>query len=155
MPIWVDADACPRVIKEILFRAAERTAVPVMLVANRLLHTPPSQYISAIQVANGFDVADSEIVKRIQPGDLVITTDIPLAAEVIAKGGHALDPRGDMHSSDTIQARLTMRDFMETLRASGVETGGPSALSQKDRQLFAKHLDHYLTSLAKKKKEKG
>jgi len=154
MSIWVDADACPKVIKEILFRAAERTAVPVTLVANRLLHTPPSRYISALQVANGFDVADSEIVRRLEAGDLVITADIPLAAEVIAKGGHALDPRGDMHSADTIQARLTMRDFMDTLRASGIDTGGPPALTQKDRQLFAKHLDHYLTSLVKQKKEK-
>ena len=153
MPIWVDADACPKVIKEILYRAAERTAVPVTLVANRLLHTPSSPYISALQVADGFDVADSEIVKRLEAGDLVITADIPLAAEVIAKGGHALDPRGEMHSADTIQARLTMRDFMDTLRASGVETGGPSALSQRDRQLFAKHLDHYLTSLVKQKNE--
>ncbi len=153
MPIWVDADACPKVIKEILFRAAERTAVPVTLVANRLLHTPPSPYISAIQVADGFDVADSEIVKKLEVGDLVITADIPLAAEVIAKGGHALDPRGEMHSADTIQAKLTMRDFMETLRASGVDTGGPSALTQRDRQLFAKHLDHYLTSVIKKKEE--
>jgi uncharacterized protein YaiI (UPF0178 family) len=155
MPIWVDADACPRVIKEILFRAAERTAVQVTLVANRLLHTPPSRYISALQVADGFDVADSEIVRRLEPGDLVITADIPLAAEVIAKGGHALDPRGDMHSADTIQARLMMRDFMETLRASGVETGGPSALTQRDRQLFAKHLDHYLKNLLPPTKEKG
>ncbi|HSF10704.1 MAG TPA: YaiI/YqxD family protein [Nitrospirales bacterium] len=153
MPIWVDADACPRVIKEILFRAADRTAVQVTLVANRLLYTPPSPYISAIQVADGFDVADSEIVKRLEAGDLVITADIPLAAEVIAKGGHALDPRGEMHSSDTIQARLMMRDFMETLRASGVETGGPSALSQRDRQLFAKHLDYYFTILVKQKNE--
>lgn len=153
MPIWVDADACPKVIKEILFRAADRTAVQVTLVANRLLYTPPSPYISAIQVADGFDVADSEIVKRLEAGDLVITADIPLAAEVIGKGGHALDPRGEMHSSDTIQARLMMRDFMETLRASGVETGGPSALSQRDRQLFAKHLDYYLTTLVKQKNE--
>ncbi|MDH3504381.1 MAG: YaiI/YqxD family protein [Nitrospirota bacterium] len=154
MPIWVDADACPKVIKEILFRAAERTAVLVTLVANRLLFTPPSPYISAIQVADGFDVADSEIVKRLEAGDLVITADIPLAAEVIAKGGHALDPRGEMHSADTIQARLMMRDFMDTLRASGVDTGGPSALSQRDRQLFAKHLDYYLTILVKQKHEK-
>ena len=153
MPIWVDADACPKVIKEILFRAADRTAVQVTLVANRLLYTPPSPYISAIQVPDGFDVADSEIVKRLEAGDLVITADIPLAAEVIAKGGHALDPRGEMHSSDTIQARLMMRDFMETLRASGVETGGPSALSQRDRQLFAKHLDYYLTTLVNQKNE--
>jgi hypothetical protein len=154
MAIWVDADACPKVIKEILFRAAERTTVQVTLVANRLLYVPPSPYISAIQVADGFDVADSEIMKRVEVGDLVITADIPLAAEVIAKGGHALDPRGEMHSSDTIQAKLTMRDFMETLRASGIETGGPSALSQRDRQLFAKHLDYYLTSLVKHKNEK-
>lgn len=153
MKIWVDADACPKVIKEILFRAAERTTVPVTLVANRLLHIPASPYISALQVADGFDVADSEIVKRLETGDLVITADIPLAAEVIAKGGYALDPRGEMYSGDTIQAKLTMRDFMETLRASGVETGGPSALSQRDRQLFAKHLDHYLTSVIKLKKE--
>ncbi len=154
MSIWVDADACPKVIKEILFRAAERTAVRVTLVANRLLFTPSSPYISALQVVDGFDVADSEIVKRLKAGDLVITSDIPLAAEVIAKGGHALDPRGEMHSADTIQARLTMRDFMDTLRASGVDTGGPSALTQRDRQLFAKHLDHYLTALVKQKKEK-
>ena len=154
MQIWVDADACPNVVKDILFRAAERTAVPVTLVANRLLHTPSSPYISAIQVSDGFDVADSEIVKRVEVGDLVITADIPLAAEVIARGGQALDPRGEMHAADTIQARLTMRDFMETLRASGVETGGPPVLTQRDRQLFAKHLDHYLTSLIKQKKEK-
>ena len=154
MSIWVDADACPKVIKEIVFRAAERTAVSVTLVANRLLYTPPSRYISALQVEDGFDAADSEIVRRLKTGDLVITADIPLAAEVIAKGGHALDPRGEMHSVDTIQARLTMRDFMETLRASGVETGGPSALSQRNRQLFAKHLDHYLNSRNKNKKEK-
>jgi hypothetical protein len=142
------------VIKEILFRAAERIAMRVTLVANRLLYTPPSRYISALQVADGFDVADSEIVRRVESGDLVITADIPLAAEVIAKGGHALDPRGEMHSADTIQARLTMRDFMDTLRASGVDTSGPSALSQRDRQLFAKHLDFYLTTLVKQKDEK-
>ncbi len=154
MSIWVDADSCPKVIKEILFRAAERTSVHVTLVANRLLHTPRSEYISALQVADGFDVADSEIVKRLEVDDLVITADIPLAAEVIAKGGQALDPRGDMHSADTIQARLTMRDFMETLRASGVETDGPSALTQRNRQLFAKHLDHYLMTYSNQKKGK-
>ena len=153
MPIWVDADACPKVIKEILFRAAERTGIPVTLVANRLLNTPPSPLISALQVADGFDVADSEIVKRLDHGDLVITADIPLAAEVLAKGGYALDPRGEMHSTDTIQARLTMRDFMDTLRASGVETGGPSAITQRDRQRFAKHLDFYVTNLVKQKPE--
>ncbi|WP_454064968.1 YaiI/YqxD family protein [Candidatus Nitrospira salsa] len=149
MPIWVDADACPKVIKEILFRAAKRTAVPITLVANRLLSIPSSNYISALQVADGFDVADSEIVKRLRAGDLVITADVPLAAEVIAKGGQALDPRGEMHSPDTIQARLTMRDFMDTLRASGIETGGPSALTQRNRQLFAKHLEHYLMTQSK------
>ena len=154
MPIWVDADACPKVIKEILFRAAERTGVVVTLVANRLLYTPPSRYISALQVADGFDVADSEIVRRVESGDLVITADIPLAAEVITRGAMRLIHAGEMHSADTIQARLTMRDFMDTLRASGVETGGPSALSQRDRQLFAKHLDHYLTVIVKQKKEK-
>ncbi len=151
MQIWVDADACPKVIKEILFRAAERTAVPVTLVANRLLHTPPSPYISALQVADGFDVADSEIIRRLEKGDLVITADIPLAAEVLAKGGQALDPRGELHSTDTIQARLTMRDFMETLRASGVDTGGPPALSQRDRQKFAQHLDQYVRSLVNRR----
>lgn len=153
MPIWVDADACPKVIKEILFRAAERTGIPVTLVANRLLNTPPSPLISALQVADGFDVADSEIMRRVEAGDLVITADIPLAAEVLAKGGYALDPRGEMHSTDTIQARLTMRDFMDTLRASGVETGGPSAITQRDRQRFAKHLDHYVTHLVKPNNE--
>ncbi len=153
MPIWVDADACPKVIKEILFRAAERTGIPVTLVANRLLKTPPPPLISALQVADGFDVADSEIVRRVEAGDLVITADIPLAAEVLAKGGYALDPRGEMHSTNTIQARLTMRDFMDTLRASGVETGGPSAITQRDRQRFAKHLEHYATNLVKQKPE--
>jgi uncharacterized protein len=153
MSIWVDADACPKVIKEILFRAADRTGVLVTLVANRLLYTPPSPYISALQVVDGFDVADSEILRRLEAGDLVITGDIPLAAEVIAKGGHALDPRGELHSADTIQARLTMRDFMETLRASGVETGGPSAMTQRDRQLFAKHLDHYLLGIIRQREE--
>lgn len=153
MTIWVDADACPKVIKEILFRAAERAAVQVILVANRLLYTPPSRYISALQVADGFDVADSEILRRLEAGDLVITADIPLAAEVIAKGGHALDPRGDMHSAGTIQGRLMMRDFMDTLRASGIETGGPSALSQRNRQLFAKHLNEYLSNYPKDKNE--
>ncbi len=154
MSIWVDADACPKVIKEILFRAADRAAIPVILVANRLLWTPSSPNISALQVADGFDVADSEIVKKLQAGDLVITADIPLAAEVIEKGGQALDPRGELHAPDTIQAKLTMRDFMETLRASGIETGGPPALTQRNRQLFAKHLDHYLTSFMAQQEEK-
>ncbi len=145
MKIWVDADACPAVIKDILFRAAERTSTQVTLVANHALQTPPSRYISFLQVMHGFDVADNEIVKRLESGDLVITSDIPLAAEVIEKGGHALSPRGEMYTANNIRARLNMRDFMETLRASGIDTGGPSALSQGDRKAFANHLDKLLT----------
>lgn len=144
MQIWVDADACPGVIKEILFRAAQRTAVPVTLVANRLLAVPPSPHIKALQVQHGFDVADEEIVKRLTPGDLVITADIPLAAEVLERGGQALSPRGEMFSTETIRAQLTLRDFMDTLRASGVQTGGPPALSQGDRKDFASQLDRWL-----------
>ena len=144
MRIWVDADACPVVIKEILFRAAERTQTQVTLVANQYISTPKSQYISSIQVSSGFDVADNEIVKRLVPGDLVITGDIPLASNVIEKGGHALNPRGEMYTVDNIRARLSMRDFMESLRASGVDTGGPAALNQRDRQEFANQLDRFL-----------
>jgi hypothetical protein len=144
MEIWVDADACPVVIKEILFRAAQRTGVQLTLVANRSVYIPKSRSIRTIQVSSGFDVADDEIVKRCSVGDLVITSDIPLAAEVIDKGGYALSPRGEMYSADDIRARLNMRDFMDTLRASGIDTGGPSALSQSDRQLFASHLDTLL-----------
>ena len=132
MKIWVDADACPRVIKDILFRAAERTRIELILVANQNLPKPPSKYIKTLQVPHGFDVADNEIVNNIDAGDLVITADIPLAAEVIEKGGHALNPRGEMYTTDNIKARLSMRDFMDTLRSSGVQTGGPSALSQSD-----------------------
>ena len=145
MKIWVDADACPVVIKEILFRAAERTKVQVILVANQVVNTPRSQFITTIQVAQGFDVADNEIVKRLNNDDLVITSDIPLAAEVIEKGGHALNPRGELYTKNNIRARLNMRDFMESLRSTGVATGGPSALSQSDRQLFANNLDKLLT----------
>jgi uncharacterized protein YaiI (UPF0178 family) len=145
MKIWVDADACPGVIKEILFRAAERTGVVVTLVANQPMRVPPSHHIKSLQVASGFDVADNEIIKRLDSGDLVITGDIPLAAEVIGKGGHALDPRGELYSADTIRARLTMRDFMDTLRGSGINTGGPPALSQRDRKIFSDHLDKLLT----------
>ena len=144
MKIWVDADACPVVVKEILFRAAERTGVQVTLVANQPMRTPPSRHINSIQVSSGFDVADNEIVRRLDVGDLVITGDIPLAAEVIEKGGHALNPRGEMYSADSIRSILTMRDFMDTLRASGIDTGGPPALSQSDRQDFANHLDRFL-----------
>ena len=144
MKIWVDADACPVVIKEILFRAAERVKVTVTLVANQPVRVPPSRFVRMLQVGSGFDVADQEIVRRVEPGDLVITADIPLAAEVIAKGGHALNPRGEMYDAETIRSRLDMRNFMETLRASGVDTGGPAALHPRDRQAFANQLDRFL-----------
>ena len=145
MKIWVDADACPVVIKEILFRAAERTGVQITLVANQQVQIPVSKNVNFIQVDQGFDVADNEIVARLTKGDLVITADIPLAADVIEKGGHALNPRGEMYDVNNIKARLSMRDFMETMRASGVNTGGPPPLSKSDRQAFANQLDKYLT----------
>lgn len=145
MKIWVDADACPMAIKEILFRAATRTKVALTLVANRPVRMPASPYIEMLQVPSGFDVADNEIVSRMNTGDLVITADIPLAAEVIEKGGHALNPRGELYAADSIKERLTMRDFMDTLRASGINTGGPSALSHGDRKAFASQLDKLLT----------
>ena len=145
MNIWVDADACPAVVKEILYRAAERARVPLTLVANQPLRTPPSPFIRTLQVPRGFDVADNEIARRVQAGDLVVTADIPLAAQVIERGGHALDPRGEMYSADTIRERLTMRDFMDELRASGVQTGGPPPLAHGDRQRFANQLDRLLT----------
>ena len=149
MKIWVDADACPVVIKEILYRAAERTGVQVTLVANKPLRIPSSPFIDLLHVAHGLDEADEEIVKRLAGGDLVITSDIPLAAEVIGKGGSALNPRGELYSEETIGARLNMRDFMDTLRSSGIETGGPPALSQSDRNEFANHLNELLTKFAK------
>lgn len=149
MKIWVDADACPVVIKDILFRAAERTGIPLTLVANQPLQIPPSQHISFIQVGAGFDVADNEIVKRVNADDLVITSDIPLAAEVIEKNAQALTPRGEMYTLENIRARLSMRDFMESLRASGVDTGGPAALNHGDRQAFANQLDTILTHYQK------
>lgn len=145
MKIWVDADACPGVIKEILFKAANRTKVQVTLVANQPIQIPASLHINFIQVAQGFDVADNEIVKRLNSGDLVITSDIPLAAEVIEKNSIALSPRGELYTANNIRARLNMRDFMETLRASGVNTGGPPPLNQNDRKEFANHLDKILT----------
>jgi len=144
MKIWVDADACPVVIKEILFRAAERTGVQLTLVANQQINIPRSKNIDFIQVAQGFDVADNEIVKRLLAGDLVITSDIPLAADVIEKGGEALSPRGEHYTSNNIKSRLNMRDFMESLRSSGVDTGGPPTLNKSDRQSFANHLDKFL-----------
>lgn len=142
--IWVDADACPGVIKDILFRAADRTETMLTLVANQPVRVPGSRFIRTVQVSAGFDVADSEIVKRAEAGDLVVTADIPLAAEVIAKGAHALNPRGELYTRETIGQRLNMRDFMDTLRASGINTGGPPALSQGDRQAFANSLDRLL-----------
>jgi uncharacterized protein YaiI (UPF0178 family) len=149
MRIWVDADACPVVAREILFRAADRTGVQLTLVANQPLSTPNSKYINTLQVPRGFDVADDEIVKRLEPGDLVITSDIPLAAEVIEKGGHALSPRGERHTRENIGAKLNMRDFMDTMRSSGVEMGGgPGAYSQRDKQEFANNLDRLLTRYA-------
>ncbi len=151
MKIWVDADACPVVAKEILYRAAERTKVSIVLVANQALQTPNSSFVSTVQVPRGFDLADDEIVKRLKAGDLVITSDIPLAAEVIEKGGQALSPRGELHTTENIRARLNMRDFLDTMRASGVETGGPASYSQRDRQAFANCLDQLLTKYVNNK----
>ena len=145
MKIWVDADACPVAIKEILFRAAERTGVELTLVANQALRKPPLANIKMLQVPAGFDVADNEIVKRVEPQDLVITADIPLAAEVLAKQARALNPRGELYALDSIKAKLSTRDFMDTLRGSGIQTEGPPALSQRDRQAFANQLDKILT----------
>lgn len=150
MKIWVDADACPTVIKDILFKAAIRTKVKMTLVANHAMYISPSPYIQFLQVTAGFDVADNEIVQRLSPGDLVITNDIPLAAEVIEKGGHTLTPRGERYTADDIKARLTMRDFMDSLRSSGVDTGGPSPLSQSDRSAFANQLDQFLVRNTRK-----
>jgi len=149
MKIWVDADACPVVIKDILFKAANRTGVQLTLVANQAMNTPSSPNITAVQVPQGFDVADDEIVKRVTAGDLVITSDIPLAAEVIEKGAYALSPRGELHTKENIGAKLNMRDFMDTMRSSGVEmSGGPAAFSQRDKQEFANNLDRFLTKYA-------
>jgi uncharacterized protein YaiI (UPF0178 family) len=139
--IWVDADACPKVIKEILFRAAERTKTPVVLVANNWFRLPESAFISFLQVEQGPDIADDEIAKRCEPGDLVITADIPLAARVVDKGALALDPRGTLYDKNNIKQVLTMRNFMDGLRGSGVETGGPDGFGQRERQLFANELE--------------
>jgi uncharacterized protein YaiI (UPF0178 family) len=144
MNIWVDADACPAVVKDILYRAAERAQVILTLVANQPLRTPRSSFIRTLQVPRGFDVADNEIARRVEPGDLVVTADIPLAAQVIERGGDALDPRGELYSPDTIRERLTMRAFLDELRASGVQTGGPPPLAHGDRQRFANQLDRWL-----------
>jgi uncharacterized protein YaiI (UPF0178 family) len=149
MHIWVDADACPAVIKEILFRAAERAQIPLTLVANQPLRTPRSPLIRTLQVPRGFDVADNEIAKRLAPGELVITADIALAADVIGRGGHALDPRGELYTPDNIRDRLSMRDLSEQLRDTGVQTSGPPPLDHGDRQRFANQLDRFLARLAK------
>jgi hypothetical protein len=142
--IWVDADACPGPIKEILFRAAERAQVMVTLVANQMLRTPPTRWVRAIQVAGGFDVADNEIVQRLSSGDLVVTQDIPLAAQAIDKGALALHPRGELYTRETIAQRLSMRNFMDELRGAGVDTGGPATFHARDRQAFANQLDRWL-----------
>ncbi|TDF34586.1 YaiI/YqxD family protein [Alteromonadaceae bacterium M269] len=142
--IWVDADACPNVIKDILYRAANRTQTLTTFVANQYLRLPPSNFLKFMQVESGFDVADDEIAKRVQAGQLVITSDIPLAAEVIEKGATALNPRGELFTKENIRQRLNMRDFLDTMRSSGVESGGPPPLSQTDRQQFANCLDRYL-----------
>jgi uncharacterized protein YaiI (UPF0178 family) len=143
--IWVDADACPKPIKEILYRASGRVGVSLVLVANQPLQVPPSELIRSVQVAAGFDVADDYIVQQVRAGDLVITADIPLAAEVIQKDGLVLTPRGERYTDDNIRQRLTMRDFLDTMRGSGVDTGGPPAFSQSDRQAFANQLDKLLS----------
>lgn len=150
MNIWVDADACPLVIKEILFRVAKRTQIPVTLIANQMLHVPSSPWIKAYQVPSGADVADQKIVQHAQAGDIVVTADVPLAALVVAKEAWVIDPRGDLIDHTTIQARLTMRDFMDQLRGSGVQTGGPSAFTAKDARAFANQLDRLLAREAKK-----
>lgn len=146
LDIWVDADACPAVIKEILFRAAERTKTVTTLVSNQAIKIPKSKFINHLRVRSGFDVADNEIVEKLKAGDLVITSDIPLADEVLAKGGCALSPRGELFTKDDIKAKLNMRDFMDTLRSSGVQTSGPSSLTQADRKAFADHLDKWLVN---------
>ena len=148
MQIWVDADACPVVIKEILFRAAVRTQTAVTLVANAPLRTPPSPYIKSMQVPFGFDVADNRIVELVETADLVITADIPLAAAVIEKGGYALNPRGMLYTVENIRETLSLRNFMADLRSSGVETGGPPTFTQSDRQAFANQLDRLLAKRA-------
>ncbi|VAW56596.1 Protein YaiI [hydrothermal vent metagenome] len=146
MKIWVDADACPVVIKEILFKAAERTQTNMTLIANHAMRIPSSKVITFMQVSHGFDVADNEIVARLDKGDLVITSDIPLADEAIEKGATCLSPRGELYTQANIKSRLNMRDFMDTLRSSGIDTGGPPALSKNDRMTFANHLDKILTN---------
>ena len=149
MQIWVDADACPKAIKDILYRVAERTTITTTLVANQYLQTPPSRYIKLLQVKSGYDVADNEIVKRLSEGDLVITADIPLAALVVEKGGHALNPRGELYTTANIKERLAMRNLMEELRDNGFDIGGPTTFNQGDRQIFAAALDTFIAKTNK------
>lgn len=144
MQIWVDADACPTVIKDILFRAAERLSIPMTLVANKLLRTPPSQFIRALQVPHGFDVADDEIMRRVEAGDLVITADIALAADVVARSAHALNPRGELYTPENIRDHLALRDHLAELRGSGLQTGGRPPIDNSDRKRFADQLDRFL-----------
>lgn len=152
MAIWVDADACPNTVKEILFRAAQRTKISLTLVANQPINTPPSPFIKSIQVAAGFDVADNYIAQEVGAGDLVITADIPLAADVVAKEAIALNPRGEKYTKENIKQRLTMRNFMEEMRGAGQATGGPPPLNQQDRQAFANALDRYIVRHTNKTK---
>jgi uncharacterized protein len=147
--IWVDADACPVVIKEILYRAAERTQIPLILVANQALNTPRSPYITSRRVESGFDVADNYIAANIEKGDILITADIPLAAEAMEKAAHVINPRGERYSHDTIRQKLIMRDFMDTMRSSGIQSGGPPPLNQTDRRNFANELDKLLAQSGK------
>lgn len=142
--VWVDADACPGPVKDILFRAAERAQVPVTLVANQWLRTPGSRFVRAMQVQGGFDAADDAIAERAGPGDLVVTQDIPLASRVLANGAEAINPRGERFTADNIAERLSVRSFMEDLRGAGVQTGGPDAFHARDRQAFANQLDGWL-----------
>jgi uncharacterized protein YaiI (UPF0178 family) len=147
MDIWVDADACPVVIKELLYKIAQRTKTMVTFVANKPLRIPNSRFIKLLTVSAGFDIADNKIVEKMQKGDLVITADIPLAADVIDKKGLALNPRGELYTKDNIKSRLYVRDIMETLRSSGVETKGPDPMTQKDKHLFANTIDKILFSM--------
>jgi len=144
MHIWIDADACPVVIKEILCRAAIRKKTPITFIANQAVNVPRSHFVKTVQVSQGFDVADDEIVKRVNEGDLVITSDIPLASDVIEKGGFVLTSRGETYTLDNIKNRLSMRDFMESMRSSGIQTGGQAPMNQADRQQFANKLDQFL-----------
>jgi uncharacterized protein len=149
MHIWVDADACPVVIKEILFRAAERSEIPMTLFANKVLRIPPSRFIRMVQVARGLDVADQEIIRRLEPGDLVITADIPMAAEVVERGAHALNPRGELYTPENIEERLALRNFLDAQRAGGEQTSGPAPLDRTDRKRFADQLDRFLARQGK------